>query len=172
MKYHIVGNGESVEEILRGYDLSFDELKNENKHIRSWNFLIPGTKLKIPVLSESLIEDINEIEPFIEDYYPKIKIEQQNYKIINETGNNDIELESYNIVDNNEEVVENEISENTNELNIDNEPTSITNEQEIYNKINFTNEQNNIRNTTPIHYRYVYPNPYYYRPIIYVIRRK
>ena len=84
MKFHIIGNGENVEDILKGYDLSIDELKNENKHIRVWDKLIPGTKLKIPVLSENLVEDINEIEPFIEDYYPKIKIEDD-IKIFNES---------------------------------------------------------------------------------------
>ena len=61
MKFHIVGNGETVEDILRGYDLTIEELKNENKHIRIWNKLIPGTKLKIPILSEAIIEDINTI---------------------------------------------------------------------------------------------------------------
>jgi hypothetical protein len=83
MKFHIVGNGENVDDILKGYDLSLDELKNENKHIRLWDKLIPGTKLKIPILSENLVEDINEIEPFIEDYYPKIKIEEE-VKVIND----------------------------------------------------------------------------------------
>ena len=76
MKFHIVGNGESVKEILDSYDLSLDELKKENRHIRLWNYLIPGTKLKIPVLSESINQDINDMEPFIEDYYPKLKVEE------------------------------------------------------------------------------------------------
>ena len=29
MKFHLVGNGESIDDILRGYDISIDELKNE-----------------------------------------------------------------------------------------------------------------------------------------------
>ena len=62
MKFHIVGNGESVKEILDSYDLSLDELKKENRHIRLWNYLIPWTKLKIPVLSESINQDINDME--------------------------------------------------------------------------------------------------------------
>ena len=70
MKFHIVGNGESIKDILDGYEITIEELKNENKHIRNWNYLIPGTKLKIPVLTEALVEELNEIEPFIEDYYP------------------------------------------------------------------------------------------------------
>ena len=82
MKFHIVGNGESIDDILNGYDITFDELKNENKHIRIWNNLIPGTKLKIPVLTEAIVEEINEIEPFIEDYYPKIKVEEEEYTLV------------------------------------------------------------------------------------------
>ncbi len=164
MKYHIVGNGESVQEILRGYDLSIDELKNENKHIRSWNYLIPGTKLKIPILSESLIEDINEIEPFIEDYYPKIKIEEQNYEIIEEEN---IEEE---VIINNQKIMKN--IETDNEVVIDNEPISLTKEKTIEEKIEIPKENNMIRNINPVIYRYVYPAPQYYPPIIYVIRRK
>ena len=87
MKFHIVGNGESIDDILNGYDITFDELKNENKHIRIWEYLIPGTKLKIPVLTESIIENINEIEPFIEDYYPKLKIQDDYENIIEEENN-------------------------------------------------------------------------------------
>ena len=81
MKFHIIGNNESLSEILNSYDITLDELKKENKHIRMWNYLIPGTKLKIPVITETMNEDINEIEPFIEDYYPKIKLEEQYYEI-------------------------------------------------------------------------------------------
>ena len=59
MKFHIIGNNESLSEILNSYDITLDELKKENKHIRMWNYLIPGTKLKIPVITETMNEDIN-----------------------------------------------------------------------------------------------------------------
>ena len=50
--------------ILSCNNLTIDELKNENKHIRVWTNLIPGTKLKIPVLTESIVEDINTITEY------------------------------------------------------------------------------------------------------------
>ena len=54
MKFHIVGSNETISEILSAYDMTFEELKKENKHIRRWDNLIPGTKLKIPVITESM----------------------------------------------------------------------------------------------------------------------
>ena len=30
------------------------------------------------------LEELNEIEPFIEDYYPKIKLEEEQYNIVDE----------------------------------------------------------------------------------------
>jgi len=160
MKFHIVGNGETVEDILRGYELTIDELKNENKHIRIWHNLIPGTKLKIPVLSEAIIEDINSIEPFIEEYYPKIKIEEETH-----------------IVDFNEDKIINEEEQVTEPLM--NDTVVIENNQEIINDNNesIKEEQKEIKYNRkiidkPRYYPYVYPQPYYYRPIIYVIPRR
>lgn len=162
MKFHIVGNGESVDDILKGYDITINELKNENKHIRVWNYLIPGTKLKIPVLTESIVEDLNEIEPFIEDYYPKIEIED-NYKQIDDNDQVLIkeEVNDEDIQTSNYEEVSNEIQEEIKEEKI----TEI-----IENK----GEENIVRDykQQPILYRYFYPQPYYYRPIIYVIPRR
>lgn len=75
MKFHIVRTGETVEDILFLYNLTKDELIEENRHIRVWDRLIPGTKLKIPALTEAIEEDVNEMEPFVEDYYPKLSDE-------------------------------------------------------------------------------------------------
>lgn len=156
MKFHIIGNNESLSEILNSYDITLDELKKENKHIRMWNYLIPGTKLKIPVITETMNEDINEIEPFIEDYYPKIKLEEQYYEI------NEEKKEEENIVE--------EIEDENDTKNLYNEQNINNNEIEEDNK-----KIENIKNDNKerILYRYVYPNPmYYYRPIVYVIPRK
>jgi len=72
MKFHIVRNDESIEDILFLYSISKDEIVEENKHIRMWDKLIPGTKLKIPAISEAVEQDVSDMEPFVEDYYPKL----------------------------------------------------------------------------------------------------
>lgn len=187
MKFHIVGTGEKVDDILKGYNLTLDELKNENKHIRIWNYLVPGTKLKIPVLSEAIVEDINEIEPFIEDYYPKIKIQEETYQYIE-----DEDLEEI-IEEDNEEVLQkttiekemnneqkNEYTESSNKVEeiIKHKIEDNSERYDVYNNSNncyyndnANNNSNCINNNNNIVYRYVYPMPYY-RPIIYVIPRR
>ena len=167
MKFHIVGNGETVEDISRGYDITVDELKNENKHIRIWNYLIPGTKLKIPVLTEALVEDINEIEPFIEDYYPKITLEEEQFTI--ENPSEEIIEEQIN----NQYILEENKNNNINDIEYpNNEIKDEITDEIIENKITSHSQDNVIRNNQPqILYRYVYPTTYY-RPIVYVIPRR
>lgn len=71
MKFHIVKSGEKVRDLLFIYNLNIDELKENNRHIKFWDKLIPGTKIKIPVITEAINNDVEMMEPFIEDYYPK-----------------------------------------------------------------------------------------------------
>lgn len=78
MKFHIVRNDETLEDILYLYNLSKDELIEQNKHIRVWSKLIPGTKLRIPPIPESIQQEVTDMEPFVEDYYPKLNPEQLN----------------------------------------------------------------------------------------------
>lgn len=113
MKFHIVRNGESIDDIVFLYGLEVEELKKSNKHIRVWDKIIPGTKLRIPVITEAVELDISIMEPFIEDYYPKLKLGEEfdqeksnqfefqeidNYKII-KTKNQNIDNE-YQTMDN------------------------------------------------------------------------
>lgn len=72
MKFHIVRNNEKIDDILFLYNISLSEIKENNKHIRSWDRLIAGTKLKIPAITKADDLEISEMEPFIEDYYPTI----------------------------------------------------------------------------------------------------
>ncbi len=74
MNYHIVRTGESLDKIAYGYNLDIEEITRINKHISNFQKLIPGTKIKLPEISNELAEELDEVEPFIEDYYPKIEI--------------------------------------------------------------------------------------------------
>ncbi|HOA63572.1 MAG TPA: LysM domain-containing protein [Bacilli bacterium] len=91
MRFHIVRSNETVGHILELYNITKEELMKENKHITSWQNLIPGTKLRIPVITENVEQHVKEMEPFIEDYYPKLKpytINKNNHNKDNDNHNN------------------------------------------------------------------------------------
>ncbi|HHZ18754.1 MAG TPA: LysM peptidoglycan-binding domain-containing protein [Acholeplasmataceae bacterium] len=89
MKFHIVRNNETLEDILFLYNVTKAELMEYNQHIRVWNKIVPGTKLKIPPITEAVEQDVSDMEPFVEDYYPKL-----NYKEYAATPDEDIPLEA------------------------------------------------------------------------------
>lgn len=72
MNYHIVRNGETIEKIAIIYNLDVVEIKEVNPHIRTFENLVPGLKLRLPEIPESVAVEINDVEPFIEDYYPTL----------------------------------------------------------------------------------------------------
>lgn len=77
MIIHIIRQGENVLKIIDHYGLTKSELVSENRHITDWQHLKPGTKIKIPVVNNNTIEILEETEPFIEEYYPKIDEEAE-----------------------------------------------------------------------------------------------
>lgn len=89
MKFHIVSNRENIEKIAFLYNMDVEEIKKENRHIRDFYNLLPGTKLKIPVLSENVMSEINEFEPFIEDYYPKYDLNEHIEEYVSENQKED-----------------------------------------------------------------------------------
>ena len=76
MIYHIIKPGETIKLIANKYKLTENEIIRINPHFRSWENLAPGAKLRIPEMSESVLDEIDELEPFIEDYYPKINLDE------------------------------------------------------------------------------------------------
>lgn len=156
MKFHIVRDGETIREIMFLYSITEDELKEENRHIRSWDRLIPGIKLKIPALCESDDNDILQMEPFIEDYYPKdINLESQEEK--------EEIIEDYNIIE--KEIVVDEKKEyEEEEDNKDQEDEEIVEPiKEVYfNKPRMYHNQK--RNIIYYPYYVYYPiySPYYF----------
>ncbi len=73
MIIHIIRPNETIYDVSKRYNLTVDEIKNANAHFRSWENLAPGAKIKLPEISEAVSEELDFIEPFIEDYYPKIE---------------------------------------------------------------------------------------------------
>ena len=85
MNYHIVRANETIDKIADSYNLLKEEIIEINTHISNWDHLIPGTRLKLPEIPETLKDELDAVEPFIEDYYPKIDISKfQNNNIPNE----------------------------------------------------------------------------------------
>ena len=76
MIYHIIKPGETIKLIANKYKLTENEIIRINPHFRSWENLAPGAKLRIPEMSEAVLDEIDELEPFIEDYYPKINLDE------------------------------------------------------------------------------------------------
>ena len=103
MKFHIVSSSENIKKIAFLYNMEVEEIQKENRHIRDFYNLLPGTKLKIPVLSENVMSEINEFEPFIEDYYPKYDLNDHIEEYVSENQKED----------NNEYVNENAIAPST-----------------------------------------------------------
>lgn len=73
MNYHIVRVNEKLEKIASIYNLMPNEIIDINHHIKDWNNLVPGTKLRLPEIPSIVEEELDNTEPFIEEYYPKIE---------------------------------------------------------------------------------------------------
>lgn len=148
MNYHIVRTNDNVEMIMNMYNLTMSELIDLNKHITNWKSLIPGTRIKLPIISEAISEELNDVEPFIEDYYPKIDLSRYESK-------DKVELEK-------EDVILNDV-----ENSIYNKEEEIT--KEIEDSQNSKNS--NFTNTIKLPYNYNYNN-YYYNPYNYYRNRQ
>ena len=83
MTFHIVRMDEKIERIALNYQLDIDEIKAHNKYIKDWDHLIPGTKLRLPEISIALNEELDNYEPFIEEYYPKLSNNYENFNDVN-----------------------------------------------------------------------------------------
>lgn len=156
MKFHIVRNHETVKEILNTYSLNINELKEYNRHVRDWSRLIPGTKLKIPIINEAVEQDIIDMEPFIEDYYPR-----NNEPIFENTHQEDEteELKVESEVENQSKVL---LNENI-EVSKDKEIKDVKKKLEENQKKDFKEQRNNEYHfPNNIAYIWYQPYPVYY----------
>lgn len=72
MKVHIVQINESLKDIARKYDLTIEDIIKNNQHISSARNILPGMKLKLPILAEVAEEKLRENMMNIQDYYPTL----------------------------------------------------------------------------------------------------
>lgn len=159
MKFHIVRSGETLEKIMFMYEVTEDELKEVNKHIKNFSVLIPGSKLKIPTITENIDESIMEMEPFVEDYYPKNDIEEiKEVSLIEEEQTEEVL-----------ETIESEDSESQRELEECKEETNNVRREEI--KEQNEEKKPNLASTKHKlnYYPYYYYNPYYGRYFVYYL---
>lgn len=177
MKFHIVSSSENIKKIAFLYNMEVEEIQKENRHIRDWQNLVPGTKLKIPVLSEAVINEVNEFEPFIEDYYPKYdlneKIDSEIYNVSNEEINMEVNNNEYvSVVENDKkEEKENKKEEVKEDFKVEDEKTKDINMKGVN---SFKNDIKDINEYQRRYYMippYPYVNPMVYPPFIYIVRR-
>lgn len=98
MNIHIVRVNEKVEKIANIYNLTKEEIMKINHHIQDWDNLIPGTKLRLPEVPENVELELDNTEPFIEEYYPRIDINE--IKIKNEIPIQETAVENESELDN------------------------------------------------------------------------
>ena len=80
MIYHIIKPGETIKLIANKYNLTENEIIRINPHFRSWENIAPGAKINLPNIPQYIHEELDNIEPFIEDYYPTIDIDKIKHK--------------------------------------------------------------------------------------------
>lgn len=161
MKFHIVRNGETTKDILNIYGLQINELKEANRHVRDFNKLLAGTKLKIPIVNEAINQDINDMEPFIEEYYPKYDDEFQEKEIVEDVVSEMLEENIINDINNDNIKEENKNIDK--DINVENKNIDVDNNKVDDRKIKNESKANINNNVIPnISYVYYQPYPYFY----------
>lgn len=72
MKYHIVQVNEKIQDISRKYNVPVEEIIKLNRHVNNIDYIVPGMKLRLPILTEPVNEEIKNHFLDIEKYYPKL----------------------------------------------------------------------------------------------------
>jgi len=72
MKFHIVQVNEKVQDISRKYSVSLEEIVKLNRHINHIDNVVPGMKIRLPILSDEVSDELKDNFLDIEKYYPKI----------------------------------------------------------------------------------------------------
>lgn len=83
---HIVRMNERVDSILDTYQITLEELKDNNLHITDFNNLKCGMKLLVPYLSKNVEQVLESTGGFVQKYYPKVSevVEEKNSEVVEE----------------------------------------------------------------------------------------
>ncbi|QVK16943.1 LysM peptidoglycan-binding domain-containing protein [Mycoplasmatota bacterium] len=98
MKFHIVQVNESVQDISKKYNVSQEEIIKLNRHINNIDSIVPGMKIRLPVLSDEVSDELKDNFLDIEKYYPKM----DDFKEVQTAKKNDLVLEEEKPIDNKE----------------------------------------------------------------------
>jgi LysM repeat protein len=110
MKVHIVQVNESLKDIARKYDLPVEDVIKNNLHISNVKHILPGMKLRLPILAEEAEEKLHENTINIQEYYPTLEdfIKHEESKVLDD-HDNEIEFEEFEEVE--EDVVEEDVNQ-------------------------------------------------------------
>ncbi len=95
VKYHIVQVSEKINDIAKKYNVSQDEIIKINRHINQIDNIVPGMKIRLPILSDEVSDELKDNFLDIEKYYPKVedfkevKVEKKKEEEIIENDIND-----------------------------------------------------------------------------------
>lgn len=126
MIIHIVKDNQNLKTISNNYNVSKNDIISNNKHISDWQNLKLGMKIKIPLLNEEVNNELEESEPFIEDYY--LKKEDVINEEIYEDSIEDLKEDS--IIDNLDEFIEERKEDESLNTNIENKDLTSKNKGE------------------------------------------
>lgn len=88
MKVHIVQVNENLRDIARKYNISVEDIIKNNQHISHARHILPGMKLKLPILSEEANIRFRDQMLQIQDYYPTLEDFEHNDKLKPENNAN------------------------------------------------------------------------------------
>lgn len=72
MKFHIVQVNERAQDISKKYNVSLEEIVKLNRHINNIDSIVPGMKIRLPILSDEVSDELKDNFLDIEKYYPKV----------------------------------------------------------------------------------------------------
>ncbi|ERJ12759.1 LysM peptidoglycan-binding domain-containing protein [Haloplasma contractile] len=190
MKIHIVQVNDTIDRIAKKYDVDVEDIKKHNRQINNFKSIAPGMKLKIPVLTQTVEEELIDNSPSVESYYPSLDdinaYEEQDQDMDSTNKKEKVEVNNQTDISKTEEVntiygqyedgkeLENELEIEGYSGDIDNEKQDQTDDGKQYKPSHSANpySKNDQQNQQSYHYnspqqpyqQYAYQQPYQVTP--------